>query len=332
MLGPVLRAVNPGNATPTANYAWSDQGSLVYVSASASLQVESELLLVDRTGAEEVLPAPPRNYRYPRFSPDGNRIVVQVNDDGPNLYIYDIPRRRLEQLTFDGGQVPLWTPDGERITFLGNAALLNIASDFSGGLELLSPPSEEFGIFGPYSWSPDETVLFWDGRGGVTQLTPTSDGQAEHASLLTEPYDERHANFSPDGDWFSFVTTESLNPDVYVQPYPLGTGQKRMITIQGGDDSVWARNGDLFYIDRGQLWSMAVRTEPTLDWDDPVPLFPTPWTMRIGPFVNYDAAPDGQRFVVLRPTEAEGEEELPTPQINIILNWFEELKERVPVP
>ena len=112
-----------------------------------------------RTGEVDVLPAPPRRYVYPRFSPDGTRLALQIDEaDGANVFIYDIARLRLQQLTFDGGTVPLWTPDGTQVTFLSGDALWNIASDFSGTPERLSGASEEFGIAGPYSWSPDGTT------------------------------------------------------------------------------------------------------------------------------------------------------------------------------
>ncbi len=250
------------------------------------------------------------------------------------MFIYDIARGRLQQLTFDGGTVPLWTPDGTKVTFLSGDALWNIASDFSGTPELLSDASEEFGIAGPYSWSPDERVLFWDGRGGVTQLTVLPDGEVEHGPLLVEPYGERDATFSPDGKWFAYNTNETGRYEIYVQPYPAGSGAKRRITEEGGQFPVWAREGpELFFLNQGQLWAVEVRTEPTLTWDDPVPLFQAPWAMTAGAFVNYDVTADGQRFVVL--TAAAGQDtagEPPRPQIHVVLNWFEELKALVPLP
>ena len=94
--------------------------------------------------------------------------------------------RSTRQLTFNGGQVPLWTPDGSHITFLANDALWNVASDFSEEPQLLSAASEEFGIAGPYSWSPDGRVLLWGGGAGVTQLTLLDDGEVQHDKLLGE--------------------------------------------------------------------------------------------------------------------------------------------------
>ena len=164
-------------------------------------------------------------------------------------------------------------------------------------------------------------------------MTLSPDGEAQHGPLLNEPYGENHANFSPDGKWFSYATNETGNFEVYVQPYPIGSGPKRKVTQNGGRYPVWARAGrELFYIDDGRLWAVEVVTDPTLVWEDPVPLFETPWDMAVGPFANYDVAPGGQEFVVLQRTGSEADEEPSRSRITVVQNWFEELKERVPVP
>ena len=43
---------------------------------------------------------------------------------------------------------------------------------------------------------------------------------------------------------------------------------------------------------------------------------------------GFDIAPDGQRFMMIK----RGGEDAAPPQINVVLNWFQELTERVPVP
>ena len=328
----VQRAANPEITTASANYGVTDNGSLVYIQGGET-DLPKELALINRMGVVERLPAPMRRYAYPRFSPDGTQIAVQISDEqGSNIFIYDISRDRLQQLTFDGGLVPLWTPDGTRITYLAGEALWNIASDFTTDPELLSSRSEEWGIAGPYSWSPDETVLFWDGTGGVAQLTVSEDGQTQHGGLLNETYGEGATNFSQDGKWFSYNSNETGTYQVYIRRYPIGSGRKQQVTEEGGLNVVWARSGrELFYENAGQLWAMAVATEPTLSWEDPVPLFPAISRSGVRPFTDYDVTPDGQRFVVAV-EGPEFDEAEARPQINIILNWFEELKEQVPVP
>ena len=70
-----------------------------------------------------------------------------------------------------------------------------------------------------------------------------------------------------------------------------------------------------------------METEPTLKLGTPISLFANRY---VGAF---DIQPDGKRFLMLKPFElADGESKKEkSPRINVVLNWFEELKERVPV-
>ncbi len=160
------------------------------------------------------------------------------------------------------------------------------------------------------------------------QLALSEQGEMEQRPLLDESYFDEDASFSNDGKWFSYQSRETGASEVFVQPYPLDSGAKRKITQGGGNDPVWSRSGELFYHNDGQLWAVRIVTEPTPDWDDPVVLFETPSSTNAGPFVNYDVAPDGQTFVFVQPLP---EADLRLRQINVVLNWFEELKARVPV-
>ncbi len=320
-------------------YAVSENGTLVYFPGDVGgADRKTTLTLVDRQGTSEKLPLPSGDYARPRFSPDGTRIAVQIDaEDGSNIFLYELSNNRLRQLTFDGGEMPLWTPDGTQITFRTKKALWNIASDYSGETQRLSRANVELGIVGIDSWSPDGRVLLFGRRSAgagfnsVMQLTRPEDGGVEYGPVLVEQtYAYGWVNFSADGQWFAFATNETGAAEVYIQPYPPGTGAKRRITHGGGTKLVWSRNGrELFYVNDGQLWAMGIQTEPTLDWHDPVALFEVPW-MRSIPGLSYDVTPDGQRFVFVQPPAGESDD--PPRQIHVVLNWFEELKERVPVP
>ena len=225
--------------------------------------------MVDRQGNEVELPVS-NSFVYPRFSPNGTRIAVQIDDgDNANIFIYDIPSGRLDQLTFDGGEIPLWTPDGTKVTFLANDALWNSASDFSEEPQLLSTAGDESGREGPLSWSPNQRVLLRGTYEFHSSLTLLEAGGVEPGESPGN-----FANFSGDGTWLSYLSAG----EVFVQPYPLGSGQRRRVTEDGGDLPVWSRNGrELFYENDGQLWAVEITTEPTADWEDPVALFETPW-------------------------------------------------------
>ena len=86
----------------------------------------------------------------------------------------------------------------------------------------------------------------------------------------------------------------------------------------------------MFYLKDGQLWAIEIETEPKLIWQDPVALFEAPWQLGAPSFLNYDVTPDGQRFVFVQSLRDQNEDR--PNEIHVVLNWFEELKERVPVP
>ncbi len=112
-----------------------------------------------------------------------------------------------------------------------------------------------------------------------------------------------------------------------MQRYP-GPGGKWQISTEGGTEPVWNPNGrELFYRSGDKMMAVDIATQPGFAVGKPRMLFegqyePTPAT-----FPNYDVSPDGQRFLMLKPTEQA--QAAPT-QINVVLNWFEELKQKVP--
>ena len=76
----------------------------------------------------------------------------------------------------------------------------------------------------------------------------------------------------------------------------------------------------------GKLWAIEIETNPSFSLGNPVELFDIRrWATQLGS-VYYDVTPDGQRFMFVQRDRGLGR------QINVVLNWFEELKERVPVP
>ncbi len=171
--------------------------------------------------------------------------------------------------------------------------------------------------------------LGWD----VIQLTRLEDGGVEVDWLLAEPYHEGQPTLSPDGKWICFQTDESGEGEIYVQAFPPGKSTKRRITYGGiGRRRIaprWSRNGaELVFEADNQLWSIEIATEPALIWQDPVALFDiSEMRLRSG---EYDVSPDGQRFVFVQ--EPERTESPRAPEIRVVLNWFEELKEKVPIP
>src|SRR5262249_28098351 len=123
----------------------------------------------------------------------------------------------------------------------------------------------------------------------------------------------------PDGKWIAYTSNESGRDEVYVASYP-GPGGRVQISTDGGVNPVWSPTGrELFYRKGEKMLAVLIETKPALVVGRPSVLFE-------GKFEpGYDVAPDGQRFVMVRESEAQA-----APQIQVLLGWFDELKRRAP--
>ncbi|MFB3067783.1 MAG: hypothetical protein ACE1ZI_00810, partial [Acidobacteriota bacterium] len=327
---PILQGVmETGVPSRFAHFAFSDTGTLVYISTETDPSQQRTLVWVDRKGAEEPLETPPRSYSHPRLSPDGQKVVVIVaNDKENNSSVYDIRRDAWTQLTFEQGSFPIWTPYGKRIVFssnrLGPQNMFWKPADGTGAAERLL--QSEF-QHTPHSWSPDGKFL------AFAEVHPTSSGdiwvlpwEGERKSwpFLQTPSSETGVVFSPDGHWVAYRSNESGRQEIYVQPFP-STGAKWLISTEGGEEAVWARSGELFYRNGDQMMVVDITTEPTFTHGNPTLLFEGPYA-RVGFRAAYDVTPDGQRFLMIK----ESEQDLAVTKLNVVLNWFEELKRLAP--
>jgi dipeptidyl aminopeptidase/acylaminoacyl peptidase len=144
--------------------------------------------------------------------------------------------------------------------------------------------------------------------------------------FLRTQFDEAVPRFSPDGRWLAYISDESGRFEIYVQPYP-GPGRKWQISTEGGTEPVWNPNGrELFYRSGDKMMAVDIATQPGFAAGTPRKLFEGRYELPPFPTTNYDVSPDGQRFLLLKPIE----QEAASTQINVVLNWFEELKRRVP--
>jgi eukaryotic-like serine/threonine-protein kinase len=140
--------------------------------------------------------------------------------------------------------------------------------------------------------------------------------------FLQTPFNETVPAFSPDGHWLAYASDESGRYEIYVRPYP-GPGGKWQISTEGGEQPVWNPSGrELFYRSGDKMMRVEIGTEPGFAVGKPRILFEGQYATA-ATFPDYDVSPDGQRFLMLKP--AEQAEAGPT-QINVVLNWFEELK------
>ena len=326
---PIAERVQFNAQNRAASFAASATGVLAYRSAvSASPRA---LAWVSRNGTEQLVSVPPRGYQTARISPDGRRMAVEIADQqGNQIWVYDIGRETLTRLTFQGSdnELAIWSPDGKRLTYYSNqAGPLNLfwqMADGSGGPErLTTSPSAHAAM----SWSSDGRLLaFTDNPVGNRDIwvLDTQDGKPK--PFLKTTFNEGGAQFSPDGRWMAYVSDESGRGEIYVQPYP-GPGGKWQVSTDGGLEPRWNRNGrELFYRDGDKMIAVPVSTENGFSAGRPQMLFerryvstPLPQTAGVG-----DVSADGQRFLMIKEAEQES-----TP-ISVVVNWLAQLDSRTP--
>ena len=335
-------------ATGGFHYDVSGSGSLVFLPDSGASGTERILALVDRNGEIERLNAAPKQYLSPRLSPDGTKLVVQSAEaTGSTLWTYDLTEdRAIQQLTFEGdSHRPRWTPDGQRITFSsdrnGTMSLYSMPADGSGVAERLTTAQEGTSHW-MGSWSPDgQTMVFNIQRELTTDwdIWTLSHDDGETESLYDMPGTiYLGAELSPDGRWLAYGAGPNSDAvDIYVEPFQ-PTGARRRISPAGENWPFWSPEGsELLYrpssllISGITLRSVDIVTAPNFGFSNertlPIEGFTVVTFHR-----DYDMTPDGERFVMVFPAEQAESGEPIRPQINIVTNWFEELKQRVPVP
>jgi serine/threonine-protein kinase len=293
------------------------------------------MVWVDRDGREETIDAPPRAYMYARVSPDGTRVALDVRDQESDIWVWNVAGETLTRLTFDaaGDAYGHWTPDGEQIVFASQrgeaSGIYTKPADGTGTATLLI---EGLDIPAVYAVTPDGTrvivsVTVAGRRRDLVTVPLDGDGGVE--TLLSTEFSELNAAISPDGVWMAFQSNESGQTEVYVRPFPDVEAGRWQVSTVGGRDPVWSPDGgELFFVQGTQLMAATVRADTTFAWDTPEMLFGGDYFFG-APGRNFDVAPDG-RFLMIKDTgQSTGDDS--SPQINVVLNWFEELTARVPV-
>ena len=309
--------------TPIPQYSISNTGSLLYAPGRQVIKNTSRLVRVDRTGEAIAITKEASGYAYPRMSPDGERVAVSIQTkDGRSIWLVDIARDAATRFTFEKTQFTLaWTPTGDRLSYQSSQGIFWKPVDGSANEEPLVEDA-----FWPSSWSPDGKMLAYTKTefGGDIWVLPR-EPDAEPIPVARSEFNEVGAVFSRDGHFIAYVSDESGRNEVYVQPYP-GPGEKKLVSTDGGVEPVWSRDGrELFYRNGDKLLAVTMGAE----LGQPEVLFEKAFHPTLSPMVgaaNYDVSADGAGFIML----AFDEERAPA-AINVVLNWFDELEQLVPI-
>jgi serine/threonine-protein kinase len=307
--------------------ALSASGNLVYQPTNASATVG----WTDLHGVFTPVLSDPQAYAYPRLSPDGRRIAMTIGTGGrSDIWLYDLSSHTPTRLTNSGtlNDRPEWTPDGRRVLYR--------AADRGKRTAIWWQPADLSSPAVPLQASDQhdfyEGVMSPDGKDIVYQIDDAGADQADimyraiEGDTAARPvtatrFVEAQPRVSPDGKWIAYVTDASGASQVVVQPFP-GPGGQVQVSVTTGTEPIWARDGKrIFYRDGRHMVAASVNTAGGFSVTGRTDLFADDYVFATAPHANYDVAPDGNRFLMIRNEQ--------TPEYVVVYGWRAELDARI---
>lgn len=334
--GPALPVVDSVAMNPTdgaAAFDVSENGTLAYLPVS-SYVTETEVVLVDRFGREtRALPARDR-YNHPRLSPDGTRISVDMrraNDLG-DVWVFQMGRAGGARVTAEGGRDfgAEWTPDGRELVYASENPFFDL---YRRAADASRPPEPLLtGTYDHYtgSVSPDGRLFLFVlavQPGGGELWTVRLQGAPSPARYFANGFNLAHPVLSPDGRWMAYDSDESGRVEVYAQSFPNAQLKRWKVSPAAGSEPMWTRGGRELVYRKGDSVMVVGFDLQTGRSGPPRALFAGPYPDNPGwtrPR-SYDVTPDGERFLMTKLPAVK-----PVPRIAVVLNWFDELRAKVP--
>jgi eukaryotic-like serine/threonine-protein kinase len=307
----VATGVASDSATGAAQLSVAANGALAYVgTAAAPIQLE----LVGLDGSRKKLGAVPTGTTAPRASHDGKRVTFAA---AGNIYVSDLDNVAGAKMVIANGTFPLWSPDGQWLAFgslgtrrnNGEERLFMQRADGSGEAELIVKPGRA-----PEHWRDGEQgFTFITHRGGANNydlwVYAPEKKEVEPLVVVNESAQLSSA-ISADKKWVAYMSSESGDWQIYLQPYPT-TGTKYQVTTTGGRSPMWTADGRIVYDNDGKLFAVTPRLGSSPTFGAPVEL---PVRGHIQPLLrrNWDMMPNGKEMLMLF---------RPGPQVNVVTNW-----------
>lgn len=310
-------------ATGVAHFAISASGMLVHVPGDAQT-LRRSLVAVDRSGTVAGDYASGEALEEPRLSPDGRTLLLSLRGRTSDVWLHDPARGTMTRATFEGENFAgIWGPAEGEVTFSssrdgGPSDLYVVRPDRPAAPELLV--ASEFDK-APGGWSPDgQSLLFTEYHPDTGADIWVLDRRNERARpFVCTAFNEYAPACSPDGCHVAYTSDEAGRPEIHVVVFPGAIG-KRQLSIGGGAEPVWSRDGrELFYRSGDRLMRVDM-TGGITDPGIPTTVFEGKYQAGTVTVANYDISPDGKTFFMVRPHVVSA-----PAAVCVTLGWFSEL-------
>jgi len=321
-----------------ADFDLAPTGALVYRKGAG--RGNRDLVWLDALGGKESVGLKPAGYITPRLSPDGKRVALMITPEGQaNLWTYDLTRRNMTRLTFDGEPkcCPIWTPDGNYLMFTSDGGLAWVLSDGTGKVERLPPPRRNAV---PWSISSDGKWLAFHQNSPGTgpdvwaaplEQVPGTLRLGHEKALVLRPGMQAAPNISPDGRWLAHGSDESGQVELYVVPFsPLEPGRsgRWQISNEKVAAPLWCRGcQEIFYRGAADRRIRAVRY--AVKGNSFLAETPRIWSEQqladVGIYPNFDMTADGKRALAVVENKEPRSDEI---HLRVMLHVSDELRRR----
>jgi Tol biopolymer transport system component len=285
-----------------AHFGVSLDGTLVHLRGAGA--TNSRLVWRDLDGAELGTIGEEGGFWEPTLSHDGRQLAISEGQDSGDIWIHDLERGVRTRFTFDPAddRSPLWSPDDDRIVFVSSRQ--NVGEIYERPVsgqatpKLLHNANTNIGL---HDWSNDGRWILFTGLAlgeNVWDILAYDTVEEKVVPIVEGRFSQQFPSLSPDGRWIAFASGESGRQEIYVQPFPSGSG-RWMASVGGGSHPRWTPDGKaLIYVGAvdDNLYRVEFTDENGLSFGTPTTLFATPTKPGTGSI--FDISQDGQRLLI----------------------------------